>query len=62
MKNIMPIDKELVGKRLFINFNKTMTVEVEVLDIQIFYGKKRYLIAPIAGKGTTWIEKFYKNK
>lgn len=57
MKNIMKqLDRSIVGKKVFVKYNNTMSVEVEVIDIQIFYGKKRYLIAPVAGKGTTWIE------
>lgn len=47
---------EEVGKNAYVIIGK-VKFEVLVKDIKNSYGKTRYLIAPIAGRGEMWTEK-----
>lgn len=45
-----------VGKKAKVELGG-LTVEVKVLDVKKSYGKDRYQITPVAGKGEVWVEK-----
>ena len=45
----------LIGKHALIRAGK-LKVKVEILDYKFAYGKDRYLVAPLAGKGEAWVE------
>ncbi len=47
--------EKYVGKKGTI-FAGGLTVEVEVKDVKLAWGKERYLVAPIAGSGEVWVE------
>lgn len=34
-----------------------LNVEVVVVDVKIQYGKERYKVTPVAGKGEVWVER-----
>ena len=54
------IDKlKVIGTQRFITFG-TITVEVKVLDYKNSWGKDRWLVAPVAGTGETWVEADWK--
>tara|TARA_Y100000310_G_C20376336_1_gene665920 strand:+ start:113 stop:268 length:156 start_codon:yes stop_codon:yes gene_type:complete len=42
---------------MFSIIYKGLEFEVKVLKSKRAYGKKRYLITPVAGNGETWVEK-----
>ena len=33
-----------------------LTVHVEITDFKLSYGKKRYLVTPVSGAGTVWMQ------
>jgi hypothetical protein len=33
-----------------------LIVRVKIVDLKSSYGKVRYLISPVTGSGTTWVE------
>lgn len=47
-----------IGKRakLRIQAPKGLTVMVEVLDFKVSYGQDRWLVKPVSGEGTCWVE------
>jgi len=38
--------------------HEQLHVSVKVLDVKQSYGRVRYLVAPLAGTGTIWVETF----
>ena len=47
--------QELVGKVATVKLGG-LIVEVTVIDIKNSYGRDRYLITPVKGKGEIWVE------
>lgn len=45
-----------VGKKATVDMGG-LTVEVKIVDVKKSYGRDRYLITPVAGKGEVWVEK-----
>jgi hypothetical protein len=43
------------SKRGTITMDK-LEIEIEILDVRQRWGTLDYLIAPVAGNGTTWVE------
>jgi adenylyl- and sulfurtransferase ThiI len=35
---------------------KDMRIDVEVLDAKVSYGQTRYLITPVSGEGSRWVQ------
>ena len=50
----------MIGKTVTIK-SENLRFEVKVLDTKNSYGRKRYLVTPIAGKGRVWIENIIIN-
>jgi hypothetical protein len=51
------MSKERIGQRGIIETKKPrLVVEVTVLDHKALFGSDRYLVAPVAGSGTAWVE------
>ena len=48
--------EKYVGKKGFIKVNNTMNVEVEIKDVKLSYGNYRFLISPISGNGSSWVQ------
>lgn len=42
-------------RSIFIN---GLTIDVEVLDYKVSYGKERWLVTPLSGQGEIWVESF----
>jgi hypothetical protein len=47
---------EYVGKKGEIKLGK-LIVEVNIINVKNSYGRDRFLISPVAGKGEIWVEK-----
>ena len=47
--------EKLVGRIGTYEVNDTMSMSVRVLDVKPAYGKLRYLVAPLAGEGESWV-------
>lgn len=45
-----------VGKKANVDLGGLL-VEVKILDVKKVYGKDRFQITPITGKGEIWVEK-----
>lgn len=45
-----------VGKKGLVTLGG-LEVEVKITDVKNVYGKNRFLIVPVAGKGEVWVEK-----
>ncbi len=50
-----------IGKKGFISVGG-MTVGIEILDFKVSYGKERWLVKPVVGKGEVWVEEVDINK
>lgn len=37
-------------------FNGGLTIDVIIKDVKVTWGRERYLICPVAGKGEVWVE------
>ena len=50
--------KDVIGKRAFIRASTLgdISIEVEVMDLKVSYGRGRYLVKPVAGTGEAWVE------
>lgn len=46
---------QMIGKKAIIQ-DQYFQVECEIKDYKSSYGKDRWLVSPIAGKGEAWIE------
>lgn len=44
-----------IGKRGYVQFG-TLEIEVEVVNYKQSYGKDRWQVKPVAGKGEAWVE------
>ena len=55
MSNMKELIEKYVGKdaRIFVG---GLTVDVEVKDVKVSYGKERYLVSPLSGIGQVWVE------
>ena len=53
--------RDIVGKKAVFEFKHrpqgTVQVEVRIKDFKTSWGQERYLIEPIAGRGSIWVEK-----
>ena len=47
---------KLIGQTGSIFGSGDMMFKVEIVDVKTAYGKIRYEIKPLAGRGTAWIE------
>lgn len=47
--------EKYVGKKATI-FVGGLSVEVNVTDVKMSYGKERFKVSPVAGKGEVWVE------
>lgn len=47
--------EKYVDKKATIN-TVGLTVEVVIKDVKMSYGKARFLVAPVAGEGSIWVE------
>ena len=45
----------LIGQQRTIDCG-SLTIDVTILDVKQSYGRTRYLVAPIAGHGSQWVE------
>jgi len=45
-----------IGKRASIILGG-LTVRIEIIDYKYTYGRDRWLVSPIAGDGSVWVEK-----
>jgi hypothetical protein len=48
--------EKYVGKIATI-FTGGLTIKIKILDVKNTYGRDRYLITPVEGSGTVWVEK-----
>lgn len=48
----------MIGKTGYIKINN-LIVNVTVTDVKNSYGVIRYLVVPVSGSGSVWIEKVY---
>lgn len=52
--------KESVGKKAIVEFRKAPTgkvdIEVKVRDFKVAYGRELFLVEPIAGSGSLWVQ------
>lgn len=48
--------QKYVGKQAVVEMG-AFIVKVEILDVKNTYGKDRFLVTPVAGKGEAWVEK-----
>jgi hypothetical protein len=46
---------KMIGRTGFIYARGEMSVSVRIVDAKISYGAVRYLVEPIAGRGSTWV-------
>lgn len=46
----------LIGRHALVELGG-LQVKVEILDYKFTYGRDRYLVAPLSGKGEVWVEK-----
>ncbi len=44
-----------VGKKAVVELGG-LTVEVKIIDVKKSYGRDRFLISPVSGKGEVWVE------
>ena len=54
MKNLI---KKYVDEEFRINLNG-LEIYITVIDIKFTYGRYRFLVTPVAGKGEIWVESF----
>lgn len=47
---------KLIGKIGTIKLQNGLLVEVMITDVKTSYGRTRYLVTPIAGERTAWVE------
>lgn len=47
--------EKYVGKKATI-FCGGLSVEVTIIDVKTSYGRDRYKVTPVAGKGEVWVE------
>lgn len=55
----MPLDRliqKYLGKEVYLTHGKCRIV-CTVHEVKTSYGKSRFLVAPLWGKGSTWVEK-----
>lgn len=45
----------LLGKKGTIRLGG-LTIEVEIQDVKVSYGRNRYLVSPLSGAGEIWVE------
>ncbi len=56
------VDKaKIIGKAAFIKLSG-IQVNVNVIDYKNSYGKDRWLVEPLSGKGTMWVEEVHTIK
>lgn len=47
--------EKYVGKKATINC-AGLQIEVNIVDVKMSYGKERFKVSPVAGKGEVWVE------
>lgn len=57
MENVLDLQKDIGSKVLVPAGSRgSMQVQVEVINVRICYGKKQWLVKPVAGYGQAWID------
>ena len=46
---------KLIGTKAIISVEKSLKIEVEIMDIRLQYGRTDYLVRPLAGAGEQWL-------
>ena len=54
MKDIL---NKYINRKVDINLGG-LKIAVVITDIKTSYGKTRFLVSPVAGKGEVWVESF----
>ena len=47
---------QFIGKEYLAKLVPELLVKVIIKDAKLSYGRIRYLVAPVAGEGSVWIE------
>ncbi len=45
-----------IGKRATVTFDGGFAFECTISDVKQSYGNTRYLVTPVAGTGTNWVD------
>lgn len=54
---------EMVGKEAYLETHQgNLAFKIKVLDVKASYGKARYKVTPMAGKGSIWVENVFLEK
>lgn len=47
--------EKYVGKAAYV-FMGGLKIQVDIKDVKMTWGKERFLITPVTGEGTVWVE------
>ena len=47
---------KLIGTNAVINVEKTLKIEVEIMDARSNFGRTEYQVRPLAGAGEQWVD------
>lgn len=47
--------QQYINRKMDINLGG-LRVSIVILDIKMSYGRTRFLVSPVAGKGEVWVE------
>lgn len=56
MKKTMKEQLEKIGKEAVITTEHGLSFNVRVIDYKNSYGRDRWRVEPVAGKGSAWVE------
>ena len=46
---------KLIGTKAVVNVEKSLKIEVEIMDARAQFGRVDYLVRPLAGAGEQWL-------
>lgn len=56
----MKESKSNVGRRAIVKFQRSPGIEIgvkmQVIDVKTAFGRERFLMKPVAGKGQIWVQ------
>ncbi len=59
--NMMKEMMQYIGKHYSIHLGG-LAVHVEIIDVKQSYGRTRFLVKPLQGRGEVWVESIYEIK
>lgn len=53
---------KLLGSENFRVLLGGLRVDVRIVDVKVSYGRTRYLVTPLSGVGSVWVETVYQKE